>query len=296
MSNSILNRVQMFLTEANTASVQVSSTIIQEFGEACKAAFRRQFTDKRDNKFKIRMSSIGRPLCQLQMEKMGKIREPLPYNTKMRNLFGDMIEAATIAILKASDVKIDDEQKRVKYKFDGGEIDGTYDAKIEGRVWDIKSASPFSFEYKFGERGGFDALLKHDDFGYVTQGYLYSNAEECDFGGWIAINKSTGEWCITETPIADGDHNKNAIKKAMDNIEALNTNAPFKRCFTDTEEYFYRKKTGNRVLKSTCGFCSYKNACWGDEIQYLPQQQSKALDPKFVWYTKVTNPRIEDEN
>ena len=148
MSNSILNRVQMFLTEANTASVQVSSTIIQEFGEACKAAFRRQFTDKRDNKFKIRMSSIGRPLCQLQMEKMGKEREPLPYNTKMRNLFGDMIEAAAIAILKASDVKIDAYQKPVKYKFDGGEINGTYDAKIEGRIWDIKSASPLSFEYK----------------------------------------------------------------------------------------------------------------------------------------------------
>ena len=107
-----------------------------------------------------------------------------------------------------------------------------------------------------------------------------------------AVYRAEAPQFLDETNRACDPH----IQKAKDNIEALKNNAPFKRCFTDTEEYFYRKKTGNRVLKSTCGFCSYKNACWGDEIQYLPQQQSKALDPKFVWYTKITNPRVENEN
>ena len=37
--SSILNRVQLFLTEANKASVPISRTIINEFGEACKDAF-----------------------------------------------------------------------------------------------------------------------------------------------------------------------------------------------------------------------------------------------------------------
>jgi len=295
MSNSILNRVQMFLTEANKASVGVSSTIVNEFGEACKDAFKKQFTEQRDNKFKTRMSSIGRPLCQLQMEKSGAEPEPMPYNFKMRNLFGDMIEAAAVAILKASGVKVDDLQKHVKYKFDKDtEISGTYDIKIQNKIYDIKSASPWAFENKFSDEGGFDAILKEDTFGYVPQGYLYSNAENTDFGGWIAINKSTGEWAVTETPLSDEHHSQEAIKKAKDNIDALKSNAPFKKLFKDQDEYFSRKATGNKVLPMECRFCAYKRPCWGEKLKHLPQQQSKALTPKWVWYTEVNNPREED--
>jgi len=43
--SSILNRVQMLLTEANKASVDISSQIVNEFGEACKEAFKKQFTN-----------------------------------------------------------------------------------------------------------------------------------------------------------------------------------------------------------------------------------------------------------
>tara|TARA_A100001201_G_scaffold1045_2_gene2669 strand:+ start:567 stop:695 length:129 start_codon:yes stop_codon:yes gene_type:complete len=34
--------------------------------------------------------------------------------------------------------------------------------------------------------------------------------------------------------------------------------------------------------------------CWGDGLQHLPQQQSKGKNPKWVWYTAVTNPKKED--
>ena len=291
--SSILNRVQMFLTEANKASVDISSTIVNEFGEACKQAFKKQFTDTRENKFRIRMSSIGRPLCQLQMEKSGAEAEPMPYNAKMRNLFGDLIEASAVAIMKAAGIRIEDLQKEVKLKLGKQTIKGTYDVKIQNKIWDIKSASPYSFDHKFGEDGGFDAILKQDTFGYVSQGYLYSNAEKTDFGGWIAINKSTGEWSIAETPLSDSKYSKNAIELAQKNIEALESNAPFKRLFKDEEEFFNKKATGNRTLGLECRFCAYKKPCWGKNLQYLPQQQSKALNPKWVWYTEVNNPREE---
>ena len=291
--SSILNRVQMFLTEANKASVDISSTIVNEFGEACKQAFKKQFTDTRENKFRIRMSSIGRPLCQLQMEKSGAEAEPMPYNTKMRNLFGDLIEASAVAIMKAAGIRIEDLQKEVKLKLGKQTIKGTYDVKIQNKIWDIKSASPYSFDHKFGEDGGFDAILKQDTFGYVSQGYLYSNAEKTDFGGWIAINKSTGEWSIAETPLSDSKYSKDAIELAQKNIEALESNAPFKRLFKDEEEFFNKKATGNRTLGLECRFCAYKKPCWGKNLQYLPQQQSKALNPKWVWYTEVNNPREE---
>jgi len=48
------------------------------------------------------------------------------------------------------------------------------------------------------------------------------------------------------------------------------------------------------MLGLECSFCPYKKPCWGD-LQYLPQQQSKALNPKWVWYTKLENPRDENE-
>ena len=46
--SSILNRVQLFLTEANKASVPISSTIVNEFGEACKQAFIKHFIEERE--------------------------------------------------------------------------------------------------------------------------------------------------------------------------------------------------------------------------------------------------------
>ena len=286
--SSILNRVQLFLTEANKASVPISSTIINEFGEACKEAFRKQFVEERETEFRPRMSNIGKPLCQLQMEKKGAKADTPPYNTKMRFIFGDLIEALAIAILKSSGIKIDNFQKKVKYVFGEDEINGTYDVEIMDKIWDIKSASPYSFQYKFGEAGGFDAMLKDDPFGYVSQGYLYAGADDKEFGGWIAINKSTGEWSVVETPVNDSEHKEKALKQAKDNLHALNTDAPFKRQFTDVEESFNRNLTGNRVLTKECTFCPYKKSCW-ENLQYLPQQQSKAISPKYFWYTKLEN-------
>ena len=285
----------MFLAEANKASVEVSDELIEEFGNACKGAFKKQFTEKRQKEFSYRMSNIGKPLCQLQMEKSGAESEPLPYNFKMRNLFGDLIEASAITIMKASGVEVKDIQKKVKLKTEKEEISGTMDVKIGGKVWDIKSASPWSFTNKFGDNGGFDSVAKDDNFGYVSQGYMYGEADKSDFAGWIVINKSTGEWCVTETPAQDKNYKTNAIATAKKNIDALQKNIPFKRCFTDEEEYFYKKPTGNRVLGFTCSFCPYKRSCWGDKIKYLPQQQSKGKTPKYIWYTKINNPRV-DEN
>jgi hypothetical protein len=61
------------------------------------------------------------------------------------------------------------------------------------------------------------------------------------------------------------------------------------------EEFFYKKPTGNRVLNVSCSFCPYKRPCWGNKIQYLPQQQSKSKNPKWVWYTEINNPRIDED-
>ena len=291
MSHPILQKVQTFLEKAGRQKVKISDDLIEEFGEACKSAIRKQFTDERGGKFRLRMSNIGRPLCQLQMEKTGAPAEPPDYSFKMKVLFGDLIEASSMLILKASGVEVQSEQKAVKHS---GEIEGTYDVEIDNKIWDIKSASPFAFDKKFSQ--GFSTVVEDDAFGYASQGFMYADSEDKDFGGWIVINKSTGEWCITETPLNITEYKEKYVVAAKDNFNSIKKNKKFKRCFTDKEEYFRKAKTGNRVLGLTCSYCPFKKSCWGDEIEYLPQQQSQARDPKWVWYTKVTNPRKEYEN
>ena len=297
MSNQILENVQSFLKMATDDSVAVSDKLIDEFGEMCKDAFRKQFTNKREKSFRARMSNIGKPLCQLQMEKSNAEPEGQPYNNKMRNTFGDLIEALAVTIIKASGIKVDSTQKSVSYNMDKSKIDGTYDIEIGNSIYDIKSASPYAFEHKFGDEGGFNSIVEDDSFGYLSQGYLYSESENKKFGGWIVINKSTGEWLVTETPTEDEKYKNIAINLSKENLHALDEGKPFRRCFSDIEETFRKIPTGNRVLGIVCSFCPYKFPCWGkDKLQYLPQQQSKGKSPKWVYYTEVNNPRETSED
>ena len=292
--NSTLLKVQQYLDNVSKSPVKLDKQLVQEFGEACKNALLKQFEEPRRDKFEPRMSNIGRPLCQLQMEAKGIKGEGQPYNVKMRNTFGDLIEALSIFVMKSAGVNISNEQKKVTYKFDGEKIEGRQDVEIDGKVWDIKSASPYSFEKKFGEAGGFNEVVREDSFGYASQGFLYGESQSKNFGGWIAINKSTGEWTVCETPLSVDEHKQKALKLAKDNFNALKEGKPFKRCYDDVAETFRTKPTGNRVLGFVCSYCPYKLPCWGrDKLQLLPQQQSKGKNPKWVWYTSVTNPREE---
>ena len=67
---------------------------------------------------------------------------------------------------------------------------------------------------------------------------MYADSENKDFGGWIVINKSTGEWCITETPLNIDEYKEKYVVAAKDNFNSIKKNKKFKRCFTDVDEYF----------------------------------------------------------
>ena len=144
--NNILLKVQQYLDSVSKNPVKLDKQLVQEFGEACKNALLKQFEEERRNKFELRMSNVGRPLCQLQMEAKGIKGEGQPYNVKMRNTFGDLIEALALFVMKSAGVDIKNEQKKVKYKFGKYKIEGRQDVEIDEKVWDIKSASPYSFE------------------------------------------------------------------------------------------------------------------------------------------------------
>ena len=145
MSN-VVEQLQNFLAQACKGPVSMSDDIVEEFGELCKTALRKQFTEEREKKFRIRMTNAGRPICQLQMEKLHEDSdfEEMSYNSKLRNMFGDIIEIIVYAMMKSANVNIESYQKKVKYKVhDELEMSGSTDVEIDGKVYDIKSASHF---------------------------------------------------------------------------------------------------------------------------------------------------------
>ena len=111
--NNILLKVQQYLDSVSKGPVKLDKQLVQEFGEACKNALLKQFEEERNTKFELRMSNVGRPLCQLQMESKGIKGEGQPYNIRMRNTFGDLVEALALFIMKSAGVDIKNEQKKL---------------------------------------------------------------------------------------------------------------------------------------------------------------------------------------
>jgi|TARA_Y100000401_G_C8321705_1_gene225670 hypothetical protein len=293
MSADILTKVQVYLHEALNSDgegVTMPPHLIQEFKDACGDALEKQFNAK-DREYRIRMSGIGRPLCQQKLDKDPNVKPENDYTLIMKFLLGDLIEAVAIAVMKASGVDIEEEQKPVELNIANMDMKGTYDVKIANKIYDIKSTSPAAFASKFGAFGGYDLIKENDPFGYVKQGYLYSEASGSDFGGWIAINKSTGEWAVCQAPDYQEEDKKQALAEAVESIERIVSDEPFKREFEDIPETYKDsdrsvKLTGNRLLSKDCSFCGYKKHCWPKVKLHRKVNLNKKRRP-LTWYSKL---------
>jgi len=283
MPDTIIPRVKMFLSQVNEGRGEISDQLVEEFGEACKNLMRSRLQEK-PRKYTIRMSGIGRPMCQQQMEKAGAERvNDSPWHP-MKMLLGGMVEEAVTTIMKAAGVNVESEQEAVSLQVTPEvRVNGTLDVTIDGKVYDVKSASPYAFTNKFVPMGGFSSIVNDDPFGYVQQGYLYSEAKDMPFGGWIVVNKVDGEWAVCEPPMVDNSYRKKALSDAATNVNTITSDAPFRRCFGLIEETFYKKPTGNQYLDITCSYCPYKNTCWGN-VTNAPVVKSKAKTPAYRWY------------
>lgn len=289
-----LLEVQDFLQKAGRGEIDSSrlDDLIEAFGEDCKTAIRKQFS--RNSEYRIRMSGLGRPLCQQQLEKQG-LKQDVAYNDVIRFLIGDLVEAAAILVMKAAGVNVQQEQGQCSLEFDGQTVNGTLDVIIDDKVWDIKSTSPWSFENKFSGRGGYDVIKEDDPFGYIMQGFLYSESQGLPFGGWIAINKSSGEWDFVEAPDNQDEDRETYLKEAAQRVRAIVNDAKFKIPFTSLPETYTYKgvkyETGNRLMPKTCTFCSFKENCW-KSAEYHPKITSKAKNPPMTWYTKLVKKEL----
>ena len=272
--------ISQYLENASKGLTSMSDKTINRVGEEIKESLKRQFAggNKRD-KFRLRMSNIGRPSCQLWFEKnKPETALPKPTTFVMMMMIGDIVESVFKGLLTEANIEYKDSDT-VELKIDDkNTISGSYDLVVDGAVDDIKSASDWSYKYKFDS---YESLASGDSFGYVGQLAGYAKASGYKAGGWWVVNKANGQFKYVPANI-DMDKELNKIKE---NIKATESKK-LVRCFEPEPETFRGKPTGNMVLNKNCTFCSYRQSCW-ETLKELPAQMSQAKEPKMVQYVSL---------
>lgn len=286
--------VQNFLKAASRGEVELSPEVVSEFKEECGKALEKQFN--RNPEWRVRMSGLGRPLCQQVCGRDG-VEEEMSYNAILRFLIGDLVEAALMAILRGAGIPIVGFQTKCELDIGGETVRGTSDIILDDpvggqAVWDIKSASPFSYSQKFGK--GYEGMKEDDPFGYLMQGYLYAKASQLPFGGWIVVDKSSGEIQFVSAPDDQAEDSEHYLNEAARIVEALMSNFTYAKPPMKPEEETYRKdgqtfSTGNKLLNKSCTFCGYRHHCWPKAVLH-EKVTSKAKQKPLAWYhtLKVT--------
>ena len=157
--------------------------VINDFGENVKQILRNNITESKFDKRKLRMSNIGKKDRQLWYSYNGYKGEELMPHTRIKFLYGHLIEEMILALTKLSGHDVTHEQKQVEVNG----IKGSMDCKIDGVLTDVKSASPYGFK-KFKD----GSLINDDPFGYIDQIKGYAHAENTKDVGWLVMDKTNG--------------------------------------------------------------------------------------------------------
>ena len=273
--------INQYLEDATSGKSSMSEETIQQIGKDVMDSVRRQFGggNSRDE-FRLRMSNIGKPTCQLWFAK-NKPEKALPKPTTfvMKMLLGDIVEAAFKGIITEAGVAYEDEDNFVQLELNEDTIHGSYDLIMDGALDDVKSASDWSYRNKFES---YDTLSKGDSFGYIGQLAGYAKATGKKVGGWWVVNKANGN--IKYVP-ADGLDLDTEIAKIQDTVDTVNKNE-FERCFNPVPETFRGKPSGNTILNPNCKFCDFRFECF-PELQELPSKVSQARVKPTVSYITV---------
>jgi hypothetical protein len=202
----------------------------------------------------LRMSNIGKPDRQLWYEiNQPELGEPLRAETRMKFLYGDVIELLLLFLAETAGHRVEGTQDEQDIEGVKGHRDGV----IDGVLVDVKSASPFSFrkfsEHKLSDEGA-------DSFGYLDQlgSYLYEAQNDpivTDKGraAFFVADKVGGHLTLDIWPKSDVDYSQVYRQK----INMVSGPKPM-RCFDDEPE----GKSGNMKLGVNCSYCAFKRDCW----------------------------------
>ena len=231
-------------------SLDVSEEVLDEFGNSMKEALRHWANPTPRDTETLRMSNIGKPLRQLwyDLKSEGEETQPLEPHLFIRFLYGHILEEVMLFLVKLAGHKVTDEQKEVKVSG----VHGHMDCKIDGEVIDIKTASSFAFrKFKNG------TLAEDDPFGYLAQLSAYETAEKTKAGGFLVLNKESGEITLLRPSFIDKPHARNKIREVK---KAIKLDNPPELCYNPVPE----GKAGNMKLPRGCTYCRHKNECHKD--------------------------------
>ena len=235
--------------------------IVDDFGKNMKKILKNNITEHEFDRRKLRMSNIGKQDRQLWYSYNGYEGEKLMPHTRIKFLYGHLIEEMILALAKLAGHQVTDEQKRAEVEG----IKGSMDCKIDGVLTDVKSASPYGFK-KFKD----GSLLNDDPFGYVDQikGYAYSEGDT--EVGWLVMDKTNGHLTYLKYDMADESQwywtklNFFSIAERIKHIkETVKSETPPERCYEPVAD----GKSGNMKLGVGCSYCAYKHECWGDNLR-----------------------------
>ena len=257
-------------TKEIAEGVDVDS-VIETFGENVKNILRDNITDHEFDSRRLRMSNIGKKDRQLWYSYNGYEGEPLLPHTRIKFLYGHLIEEMVLALVKLSGHTVTDEQKKVEVSG----IKGSMDCKIDGTLIDVKSTSSYGFK-KFKD----GSLVNDDPFGYIDQIKGYAHAEDATKYGWLAMDKTNGHLTVLEYDSKDESQwywtklNMTSIEDRIRNIKkVVNSELPPKRCYEPEPD----GKSGNMKLPLGCSYCSYKHHCHPNLRTFLYSNGPKYL-------------------
>jgi len=186
-------------------SLNIDDKTIDAFGESMKEVLSHWANPRPRDSGTLRMSNIGKPMRQLwyDMRSESKTTERIKPSVFIKFLYGHLLEEVLLLLVKIAGHKVTDEQKEVSVSG----IKGHMDCVIDGEVVDIKTASSFAFK-KFYNK----TLAEDDIFGYLPQLAGYEAAMGTNKGGFLAMNKESGEIALYRPDSFDKPDIKNKIK------------------------------------------------------------------------------------
>ena len=277
--STLVEDIYQTVTDITDGKRKVPDELVDELGQKIARTIKTWATPQNHNKFKLRMSNIGRPARQLYYSQKDSREIRHHPSTQMKFLYGHIMEDLLIFLAKLSGHEVTDEQKEVKVKG----VVGHMDCKIDGEVIDIKTASGFGFKkFKNG------TLRDDDPFGYISQLAGYERVEGTENGGFLAMNKESGEIALYQPDDLDKPNIKTLIGKLLDVL--LNLGKPPEKCYQPIPAGV----KGNMKLPIGCVYCSHKIECNKDTNDGQGLRMFK-YSKGITYLTKVVStPNVEE--
>ena len=274
--SSLLQDIEERLEEGGAVDESNLALFLEEMGEIMERFFSEG--NSYSTKGRMRLSAVGREDRKLWYEYQGYDRPNLTTSNRMRFVFGHILEALILLLVREAGHSVEDCQKKVTVNG----VDGHIDCVIDGELVDVKSASPYGFK-KFKD----GSITKgQDPFGYMYQLGSYANALGKDRGYFLSVDKSSGELNLLNVNLQKVDA-PNRIDFLKD---TLVKDTPPDRCYKTVED-----ASGNHKLPSGCKFCDFKVECWKDSNNGVGLRRfNYANGPEFFSHVEKL-PRVEED-